>query len=133
MLREPENGRVGMVNDVVTRYHKALGERDFDEARRLLKDDLRFEGPFESFENADDYVEAIRRLWGIVESVEIRHRSTSGDEVVALYDMATRTPAGTQLVCEWYGVEGEAIAWIRAVFDTAPFAFLRQESAPASS
>jgi len=42
-----------------------------------------------------------------------------------LYDMITSTPAGTQLVCEWYGVEGEQIAWIRAVFDTAPFAFLR--------
>ena len=114
-----------MVLDVIPRYHEALGKRDFDGARELLKDDLRFEGPFESFERADDYVTAIQKLFGIVESIEIRHSSADGDQSVVLYDMITSTPAGTQLVCEWYGVEGEQIAWIRAVFDTAPFAFLR--------
>jgi hypothetical protein len=114
-----------MVLDVITRYHEAFGKRDFDAARRLLHDDLRFQGPFESFENADDYVAAIQKLFGIVKSIEIRHVSADGDQGVALYDMATWTPAGTQLVCEWYGVEGETIAWIRAVFDSAPFAFLR--------
>jgi hypothetical protein len=46
---------------------------------------------------------------------------------VVLYDMVTNTPAGTQLVCEWYGVENGKIAWIRALFDSAPFAFLRSE------
>jgi hypothetical protein len=111
--------------DVITRYHRALHDRDFEGARALLRDDLRFTGPFESFETADGYVEAIQKLWGIVESIDVRHLSAAGSEVVALYDMATRTPAGTQLVCEWYGVDDGAIAWIRALFDTAPFAFLR--------
>ena len=112
-------------SDVIARYHEALAARDFSGARAVLRDDLRFTGPFESFEDADAYLEAIQKLWGIVESIGIRHVSAAGDEVVALYDMAT-TPAGTQLVCEWYGVEDGSIAWIRAVFDTAPFAFLRQ-------
>jgi len=114
-----------MVLDVISRYHEALGKRDFDVARELLKDDLRFEGPFESFDRADDYVAAIQKLFGIVEAIEVRHTSADGDQAVALYDMVTNTPAGTQLVCEWYGVEGDRIAWVRAVFDTAPFAFLR--------
>jgi SnoaL-like domain len=115
-----------MTLEVVARYHEALGERNIDGARMLLRDDLRFTGPFESFEDAHAYVAAVRPLWGIVESLEIRHVSASGDEVVALYDMVTRTPAGTQLVCEWYGVEDGSIAWLRALFDTAPFAFLRE-------
>jgi hypothetical protein len=112
--------------DVVARYHEALGARDFDGARALLREDLRFTGPFESFENADAYLEAVQRLWGVVESIDVRHVSAADGEAVALYDMATKTPAGTQLVCEWYGVEGDSIAWIRALFDTAPFAFLRE-------
>ena len=112
--------------DVIVRYHQALEARDFDGARGQLRDDLRFTGPFESFEDADGYLEAIQRLWGIVESIDVRHVSARGDEVVALYDMVTKTPAGTQLVCEWYGVQDGAIAWIRALFDTAPFAFLRE-------
>jgi SnoaL-like protein len=114
-----------MVLDVISRYHEALGKREFDVARELLKDDLRFEGPFESFDRADDYVAAIQKLFGIVESIEVRHASADGHQAVTLYDMVTTTPAGTQLVCEWYGVEGEQVAWIRAVFDTVPFAFLR--------
>jgi hypothetical protein len=89
------NGGSVTVLDVVSRYHEALGRRDFDGARRLLKDDLRFEGPFESFERADDYVEAIQKLFGIVESIEVRHASADGDQVAVLYDMVTRTPAGT--------------------------------------
>lgn len=45
--------------------------------------------------------------------------------MVVLYEMTSSTPAGTQLICEWFEVEGGKISWIRALFDTAPFAFLR--------
>jgi SnoaL-like domain len=114
-----------MANDVVAEYQKALGDGNFEAARALLKDDLRFKGPFDEFASADDYLQAVKGLWGIVESVQLRHVSSAGDEVVVLYDMATKTPAGTQLVCEWYRVEDDKIAWIRALFDSAPFAFLR--------
>jgi hypothetical protein len=110
---------------IVITYHDALARRDFAAARALLRDDLRFVGPFESFESADDYLRAVQGLWGIVETIDLKHRSSAGDQVVVLYDMVTRTPAGTQLVCEWFGVEGSTITWIRALFDTAPFAFLR--------
>jgi hypothetical protein len=117
-----------MALEVIARYHEALGERDFEGARKVLRDDLRFTGPFESFQTADAYIAALQQLWSIVESHDVRHVSASGNEVVALYDMVTRTGAGTQLVCEWCGVEDGSIAWIRALFDTAPFAFLREGS-----
>jgi hypothetical protein len=114
-----------MSSDVVTAYHEALRRRDLDAARRLLRDDLRFEGPFDTFTNADDYWAAVTRLWSVVERVDVRHQSSSGDETVVIYDMVTNTPAATQPVVEWLGVEDGRIAWIRAIFDTAPFAFLR--------
>lgn len=118
---------------LVERYQKALGAQEFSTARAFMRDDLRFEGPFDAFDNADDYLGALQRLWGIVRSTRPRHLSSDHDEVVALYEMETDTPAGTQLICEWYRVENGQIAWIRALFDTAPFAFLREEgSAPAS-
>ena len=115
-----------MSTDVVTTYIDALRKQDFDAARALLRDDLRFEGPFETLDNADAYAAAIQRLWGIVASIDVKHTSSDGDEVVVLYEMETTTPAGTQLICEWYGVDGGEIAWIRALFDTGPFAFLRE-------
>jgi hypothetical protein len=115
-----------MIRDVVASYHQALADRNFESARALLRDDLHFTGPFDEFHRADDYLDALRGLWNIITTVDLKHLSADGDEAVVLFEMATTTPAGTQLVCEWYGVEGEKIAWIRAVFDTAPFAFLRQ-------
>ena len=111
---------------VVAAYHEALAARDFAAARALLADDLHFIGPIDEFHRADDYLAAVERLWGIIDHVEVRHRSASGDDVVVLYDMATRTPAGTQLVCEWFGVAAGRISRLRALFDTAPFAFLRR-------
>jgi hypothetical protein len=29
-------------------------------------------------------------------------------------------------VCEWFGVDGGRIIWLRAPFDNGPFAFLRE-------
>ncbi len=113
-----------MSTDVVVRYQECLGARNFDAARSLLADDLRFKGPFEEFEDADSFVKTVQGVWNIVESTEIKHISSDGDEVVVLYDMITKSPAGTQLICEWYGVEDGKITRITAVFDTAPFGFL---------
>jgi hypothetical protein len=121
-------GEVRMSKDVVARYQAALASGDFETARSLLNDDLRFKGPFDTFETADEYWKAIQGLWSIVESVDVRHISSDADQVVVLYDMVTNTPAGAQLVCEWYGVDENKIAWIRALFDSAPFAFLRAGS-----
>jgi SnoaL-like domain len=115
-----------MGSDVVSSYHEALRERNFAAARDLLRDDLRFKGPFEEFDDADSYSKTVQGLFGVVESIEVKHQSSAGDEVVVLYDMVTKSPAGTQLICEWYRVEGGKIASIRALFDTAPFAFLRE-------
>ena len=114
-----------MSDDVVTAYHEALVAHDLDAARRLLRDDLRFQGPFDTFTSADEYWATLTRLYGIVDRIDIRHRSSSGDESVVIYDMVTGTPAGTQPIVEWLGVEDGRIAWIRTIFDTAPFAFLR--------
>ena len=115
-----------MQDGPVARYRDALERGDLSAARAELHDDLQFRGPFDEFATADEYAAAIEGLWRIVESVRIRHVSSAGDEVVVLYDMATSTPAGTQLVCEWYGVRDDKIAWIRAIFDSAPFASLRE-------
>lgn len=50
--------------EVVTAYHDALAKRDFETAGGLLRDDLRFQGPFDQFESAADYLTAIQGLWG---------------------------------------------------------------------
>jgi ketosteroid isomerase-like protein len=108
--------------DVVQRYYQALGSGDIATARTLLADDLHFEGPFEEFDNADDYMQSIGRLAQIVTGTDVKKVLATGNDVVTIYDLHTNTPAGTSKIAEWTTVEGDKIAEIRVFFDARPFA-----------
>src|SRR6266511_1257448 len=117
-------GGMGMTSakEIVERYKAAMGRGDFTAARQLLHDDLAFQGPIDSFNKADDYIEATKRLANIIQSVDVKKVFADGDDVCVLYDMVTNTPAGTAFIVEWYQVRGDKIAALRAVFDACPFA-----------
>ncbi len=108
--------------DVVIWLMSALSERDYASARRLLADNLTFEGPFDTFIEPDSHLEALRGLYPIVKTITRRRLFEDGDDVCLLYDMETNTPIGTAFICEWFKVDGEKIKAIRAVFDALPFA-----------
>lgn len=108
--------------DVADRYFKAWTGRDFATARRLLRDDLEFQGPIDTFHRADDYSAAIQGLSGIIKSIELRKLFVDGQDVCVIYDLVTNTPAGTAPIAEWYHVDGDKISAIRAFFDARPFA-----------
>ena len=76
----------------------------------------------DAFDNADDYLQAITGLAPIVSGTTTRRVFTDGDDVAVFYDMHTTTPAGTAPIVEWYRVQGDRIAAIRAYFDARPFA-----------
>jgi ketosteroid isomerase-like protein len=111
---------------IVERYHAAWRAHDYVTARSLLHDDLSFQGPFDTFDKADELIEAIRGLAPIVRDVLIRQTFTDGDDVCLLFDMVTDTPAGTQPVAEWYHVRDGKIDSLQAYFDSRPFAALRE-------
>jgi hypothetical protein len=108
--------------DIVHAFHDAIGKKDYVAARRCLSDRLHFKGPIDEFNDADAYVEALKKLGGIVERVDPKKLFIDGQDVCVLYDMVTRTPAGTAFIAEWLTVEGDKIARIRTVFDARPFA-----------
>jgi hypothetical protein len=103
-------------------YQRALGKGDWAEARRYLHDDLSFQGPFDTFDKADAYLESIKRVHSIVDRVDVKKMFVDGDDVCLLYDMVTKTPAGTAFIAEWHRVKGDRIGSIRVVFDARPFA-----------
>jgi len=107
---------------VVQQYQQAVGSGDIATARSLLADDLHFEGPFDEFHNADDYMQSIGRLAQIVTGTDVKKVLAEGDDVVTIYDLHTNTPAGTSNIAEWATVEGGKIATIRVFFDARPFA-----------
>lgn len=108
--------------EIVQSYQMALGKGDFATARTFMRDDMSFQGPFDTFNSADDYLGALKQLATIVQRIDLKKVFVDGDDVCVLYDMVTNTPAGTAFIAEWYHVEGGTIASLRAVFDGRPFA-----------
>jgi len=107
--------------EIVGRYKEAFGSGDVQTARSLLADDFHFEGPFETFDNPDDYLQSLARLAPIVEGVDVKKVLADGDDVVTIYDLRTTT-VGTSPVAEWATVRNGKIAELRAYFDARPFA-----------
>jgi limonene-1,2-epoxide hydrolase len=105
---------------VVEAYSRALNARDFEAARALLADDLRFEGPIDTFDRADDYLTAIRNLMGMARGMEHQGMIAQGDDVAVFYRLDT--PIAVAPVAEWYTVRGGKITQLRAYFDARPFA-----------
>jgi hypothetical protein len=107
---------------IVQGFKQALGSGDVPAARKLLHDDLSFRGPIDAFDSPEPYLAALAKLHPIVERVDVKHMFVDGNDVCLLYDMVTRTPAGTAFIAEWLTVKGGKIAAIRTVFDARPFA-----------
>lgn len=108
--------------DIVQGFMGAMGKGDFVAARKFLDNNLSFQGPIETFHQADPYLESLKKLHHLVERVDVKKMFVDGDDVCLLYDMVTRTPAGTAFIAEWHHVTGEKISAIRVVFDARPFA-----------
>jgi hypothetical protein len=107
--------------NVVDGYRRAWEAKDFGTARTHLADRLDFVGPIDTFDNADDYVEAVKGLSKIVTGTETKREFVDGDDVAVFYDLQT-VVADASPIAEWYHVEGEKISMIRVVFDPRPFA-----------
>ena len=107
---------------IVTDYQQAMSKGDFVAARKLLHDDLSFQGPIETFNRPEPYLESLKKLHHIIQRIDMKRVFADGSDVCVLYDMVTNTPAGTAFIAEWYQVRGEKIAAIRVVFDARPFA-----------
>ena len=108
-------------HETVLAFQKAIGEKDFTAARKLLQDNLEFRGPIDTFHKADDYLHAIQKLSAIVEGVDILKVFEDGNDVSLFCDLKTKN-VGTSFVAEWYGVKDGKIASVRVVFDARPFA-----------
>jgi limonene-1,2-epoxide hydrolase len=108
--------------ETVESYQAAIGSGDFSAARKLLQDDMTFQGPIDTFHQADDYLESIKRLASIIQRIDLKRVFAEGNDVCVLYEMVTNTPAGTAFIAEWYQVKDSKIANLRVVFDARPFA-----------
>ena len=113
---------------IVQGFMQAMEKGDFGAARKYLDDNLSFQGPIETFVKPEPYLESLKKLHHIIERVDVKKMFVDGDDVCLLYDMVTKTPAGTAFIAEWHQVKSGKIAAIRVVFDARPFAAMFAKS-----
>jgi SnoaL-like domain len=94
---------------------------DFARARELLQDGVSFQGPIDTFSDADSYLASLRQLSGIITGVDKQKVFVDGDDVCVIYDLHT-APVPSSRTCEWYRVRDGKVAAVSVVFDARPFA-----------
>jgi SnoaL-like protein len=103
--------------NIVGKYHQAWTHRDLDTARSCLADDLDFQGPIDTFTNADDLIGALTQFAQMCKRVDVLQEFHADDAAALLYDCVTESPAGTIRTAEFFGLRDGKIASIRLVFD----------------
>jgi hypothetical protein len=111
--------------ETVEQYFNLWSQKDYQGSRAYLADDLYFKGPFDTFQRADDLIQAVSRLGPIVKEIRTRKLFACDRSVCVVYDMVTSTQSGTVPIAEVFevGVSGK-IASILAFFDPRPFVSL---------
>jgi ketosteroid isomerase-like protein len=106
---------------VVEDFFESWTSKNFARARALLHDDLSFEGPIDTFSDADSYMAALQQLSGIVTGAVKQKQFVDGDDVCVIYDLKT-APVPSSRTCEWFRVREGKIASVSVVFYARPFA-----------
>ena len=102
---------------LIETYHKAWTSGDFITARRCLADNLDFKGSIDTFQNADDFVNALKGFKGVLRDTTLLKSYFDHSGGAILYDCNTATPAGVIRTAEFFSVENGKITEIRLVFD----------------
>ena len=108
--------------DVVMEFQTAMGKNDMAGARACFAHHIQFVGPFDTFSTPEEYLASLAKLHHIVERVDPHKMFVDGEDVCLLYDLVTKTPAGTAFIAEWHHVTNGKIDRVRVVFDARPFA-----------
>ena len=102
-------------------YLNAVGKQQYGKLEALLAPDLTVRGPATTRTSAADFLGALKRLGAIHVRTDIKRVFADGDEVCAIYDFVTDTPAGALPTIEWMRFDGDRIRSINLYYDQLPW------------
>jgi hypothetical protein len=103
----------------IDKYLDAIEDHDYERARGLLVDEgFRYESPISSFSSADDFIQHISLLGGIVHRIERLKVFVEGQDVCHLLVYVTQISDKESIkVAHWARVVDGRIQRIEALFD----------------
>ena len=117
---------------VLRKFYDAVLRRALAAARACLADDMIFEGLFETYPSADQYMKTFAGLLQITTRLDVKKIIGEGNDAAIFFELQTKAPAeATVLVAEWHQTRDGKIVHARSAFDGRPYAAMF--SAPQTS
>ncbi len=99
----------------VQSFLQALNDENFDKARKLVNDNMKFEGVLGSRDGADAYFDDMKKMKLKYEVLKV---FAEAQDVCVLYNI---NMGGAKIfTCGWYQLLHDKISMIRVVFDPRP-------------
>jgi ketosteroid isomerase-like protein len=109
--------------EVLRNFYAAVVKRDLAAARACLADDMVFEGLFETYGGADEYIKTFAGLLQITVRLDVKRIIGEGNDAAVFFELETKAPAeATVLVAEWHQVRNGKIFHAQSAFDGRPYA-----------
>lgn len=105
-------------------YYKAHNDKDLKAIARHLCPDVQLVAPMWEASGREAVLEAAKRFLTIIDSVEIRARFESGDQVMLAYDLNYGKPAAICRTAVLMTFTEGLIARLELFYDTRPFGSL---------
>jgi len=112
-----------IAGDVLRKFYAAVAKRDLTAARGCLADNMIFEGLFQSYLSADEYMKTFAGLLQITVRLDVKTIIGQGNDAAVFFELETKAPAEARvLVAEWHQVKDGKIFHARSAFDGRPYA-----------
>jgi|SRR6185295_5720438 len=109
--------------ETLKQFYDAVTRGDMAKARSYLDDRLVFVGLFETYPNADKYIETLTRLMQITLRLTIKKIVSEGDHAMVFFELVTKEPVpATTMVAEWHQFNDGKIFRAQSAFDGRRFA-----------
>lgn len=108
---------------VLASFYEAVAGKDIPAARKFLDEKLVFVGLFETYPNAQSYIDALTGLLSITTSLKVKQIVGEGEYAAVFFELVTKEPAAaTTLVAELHKIHSGKIVHVESAFDGRPFA-----------
>ncbi len=109
-------------------YLKAWDGKDLEGIAEYLHPEVHFIGPMTEMIGKEKVLQSAKRLFGLLETLEVRSKFASGDHAIFTYDFVCADPIGVCRTAELMTFKDGLISRIELFFDARPFEKLMQSS-----
>jgi ketosteroid isomerase-like protein len=110
-------------------YLDAWSRKDLDGIAVHLHPDVHFKGPMQELNGREAVLAAAKRIFPLLERLEVRARFVSGDRAMFAYDFVCRDPIGVSRTAELVQFQDGLIRDIALYFDARPFEAMQRAQA----